>query len=121
MLGGILIILLSGLISFIIIDRLKRRYPIIDANLLRRLFFYHVLLTIAYYSYVLFNSSDSRFYYQKVIMDFRGETWGSFYGTSTTFIEFLGYPFIRFLGFSYEASLALFSFFGFLGFIYFYV
>lgn len=44
-----------------------------------------------------------------------------FYGTSTTFIEFVGYPFIRYMGFSYEAIMALFSWFGFLGFVYFYI
>jgi hypothetical protein len=121
MLGGLLVLIVSGVVSFLVIDNLKRRHSFINASLLKGLFFYHVVLSVAYYSYVLFNPSDSRFYYQKVIMGFRGETWGSFYGTSTTFIEFLGYPFIRFMGFSYEAVMALFAFFGFLGFVYFYV
>lgn len=51
----------------------------------------------------------------------RGPQWSDFYGTSTTFIEFTGYPFIHYLGFTYEAMMALFSFFGFIGFIYFYL
>jgi hypothetical protein len=121
MLGGILIILITAAISFPMIDVLKRRYAFIDASFLKKLFFYHVLLYFAYYGYAYFNPSDSQFYYQKVLMDFRGETWFDFYGTSTRFIEFIGYPFIRFLGFSYEAIMALFSWFGFLGFVYFYI
>jgi len=121
MLGGLLIILITGILSFVVINNLKGKYPFIDARLLRMLFFYHNVLFFAYYGYTLFNSSDSQFYYQKVLIDYRGDTWGDFYGTSTTFIEFVGYPFIRFLGFSYEAIMALFSWFGFLGFIYFYI
>lgn len=121
MLGGILIILVTAAISFPLIDALKRRYSFIDAPFLKKLFFYHVLLFFAYYGYAYFNPSDSQFYYQKILMDFRGETWFDFYGTSTRFIEFIGYPFIRFFGFSYEAIMALFSWFGFLGFVYFYI
>jgi hypothetical protein len=121
MLGGILLILLTGIASFAIIDSLKKRFSFIDQSLLKKLFFYHILLFFAYYGYVLFNPSDSLFYYQKVLRDFRGETWWDFYGTSTTFIEFVGYPFIRYLGFSYEAIMVLFAWFGFLGFIYFYI
>lgn len=121
MLGGLIIIILTGILAFVIIDRLKGRYPFIDARLLRKLFFYHILISLVYYLYVLFNPSDSKFYYEKVIMNFRGDHWFAFYGTSTKFVEFIGYPFIKFFGFSYEASMALFSFFGFLGFVYFYV
>lgn len=121
MLGGILVIIFSGFISFAIVDRLKKRYPFIDAAYLKRLFFYHLLLFLAYYGYVSVNSSDSTYYYWKVMNDYRGPTWSSFYATSTRFIEFVGYPFIRFLGFSYEAIMALFSLLGYLGFVYFYV
>ncbi len=45
----------------------------------------------------------------------------SFYGTSTRFVEWVAYPFIRYVGFSYEAAMMLFSFMGFVGFLYFYV
>ncbi|MFD3003689.1 hypothetical protein ACFS7Z_25255 [Pontibacter toksunensis] len=37
------------------------------------------------------------------------------------FIEFVGYPFAKTLGFSYESMLALFSWFGYLGFVFFYI
>jgi hypothetical protein len=121
MLGGILILVLTGMASYAIINQLKKGYPFIDTSLLLRLFFYHALLFFVYYGYTLLNPSDSKFYYEKVLRDFRGDTWESFYGTSTTFIEFVAYPFIRFMGFSYEAVMALFSWFGYLGFVYFYI
>lgn len=121
MIGGILVLIITGIISFAVIDRLKARYPFLDASMLRKLFFYHVFMSVVYYLYVLFNPSDSKFYYHKVATGFRGENWFDFYGTSTKFVEFVGYPFVNFLGFSYEAVMALFAFFGFLGFLYFYV
>ncbi|WP_165823877.1 hypothetical protein [Pseudochryseolinea flava] len=107
--------------AFMVIERVAAKYKFADANFLRSLLLYHALLSVAYYGYVAFNPSDSKFYYRKVLMNFRGPEWMDFYGTSTTFIEFVGYPFIKIFGFSYEAVMVLFSFFGFLGFIYFYI
>jgi hypothetical protein len=121
MLGGIVVILVTGLIAYGIIGRLKNRYPFIDASLLWKLFFYHVFISIVYYIYGLFNPSDSKYYYEKVTSGFRGDSWFNYYGTSTKYVEFIGYPFVNFFGFSYEAIMALFAFFGFLGFLYFYV
>lgn len=121
MIGGILILIITGIISFEIIRRLKKSFPFIDEKLLKKLFYFHILLSLAYYGYVLFNPSDSKGYYARVLTNFRGGDWLSFYGTSTTFIEFVAYPFIKYFSFSYEAAMALFSFFGFLGFLYFYI
>jgi hypothetical protein len=121
MLGGLVLLIITGVASFAIIDTLKRKYRFIDAVFLKNLFFYHTFLAIAYFLYVMFNPSDSKAYYTKVLADFRGDTWMDFYGTSTTFIEFLAYPLIKFFGFSYESMMVLFSFFGFLGFVYMYI
>jgi hypothetical protein len=121
MITGIIVILITAVFSFAWIDSLKKKYPIIDAGLLKKMFFFHLLMFLAYYGYVSFNPSDSKWYYQKVVIDFRGDSWFDFYGTSTTFIEFVGYPFIKYLGFSYEAIMALFSQLGFMGFVYFYI
>ena len=121
MLNGILVIILTGFISFSMIASLKKKYPTINDRLLRQLFFYHLGLALVYYLYALFNPSDSQYYFTKVTTNYRGEDWSSFYGTSTIFIEFIGYPFIKFFGFTYEGTMALFAFFGFVGFLYFYV
>jgi hypothetical protein len=121
MIGGIILIIITGIISFAIIGKLKVSFPFADEKLLKKLFFFHVLLMLAYYGYVLFNPSDSKEYYFKVISNYRGDSWASYYGTSTKFIEFVGYPFIQFFHFSYEAIMVLFSFFGFIGYLYFYI
>jgi hypothetical protein len=121
MLGGLFVILIIFMLALMVIERVSNKYPFANAKFLRNMLFYHALLSLAYYGYVLFNPSDSKFYYKKVIIDYRGPSWSNYYGTSTTFIEFVGYPFIKYMGFSYEASMALFSFFGFLGFVYFYI
>jgi hypothetical protein len=121
MLGGIVIIVLTGIIAFAIIDHYKRRYPFLDATLLKNLFFYHCLLLVAYYGYGLLNPSDSHYYYIKVDTEIRGTNWSDYYGTSTKFIEFIGYPIVQYFKFSYEASMAFFAFLGFLGFVYFYI
>jgi hypothetical protein len=121
MFSTIIVLITTAIISFLIINRLKDRYNFIDSNFLRNLFFYHFLLTVAYYGYAVFNPSDSHFYYHKILVNYRGDTWWAFYGTSTKFIEFVGYPFVKYLAFSYEAIMVMFSFFGFLGFVYFYI
>ena len=121
MLYGILVLMLTGIVSFSMIGSLKRKYTFINEIQLRQLFFYHVALAFVYYGYALFNASDSQFYFTKVTINYRGDDWWSFYGTSTKFIEFIGYPFIKFFGFSYEAVMAVYAFFGFVGFVYFYI
>jgi hypothetical protein len=94
------------------------------------LFFYHCVFAIVYYLYALSKPSDSKAYFRisssgmprgdaRISPDMYG--WFDFYGTGTTFIDFLAYPFPYLLGFSYEASMLLFSFFGFVGFFFFYL
>lgn len=90
-------------------------------TILVRLFYYHLLLSAVYYLYATFNPSDSSAYYYKVEIFLRGPSWFDFYGTSTVFIEFLAYPLIHLLSFSYEACMVAFSFAGFLGFCFFYM
>lgn len=121
MIGGILLLLITTVVGLSIIQRFANKFPRLDVDIMRAILAMHVFQTIVYYLYATFNPSDSHFYYEKVIIDFRGPDWSSFYGTSTTFIEWVGYPFIKYMGFSYEAMMVLFSFLGFLGFLYFYV
>ncbi len=121
MLGGLAVIFATAILAMVLVQLLKSRYPFINVNLLIGVYFFHLLLSFVYYAYILAEGSDSMAYYQKVVIGFRGDSWLDFYGTSTTFIEFLAYPFIRGLNFSYEAVMVLFSFFGYVGFVYFYI
>ncbi len=119
--GGILILLLTGVISFGLIAQMDKKYAYFDGTFMKKVYFMHLFMSIVYYIYAVFNPSDSKYYYLKILEDHRGPTWADFYGTSTTFIEWFGYPFVRFAGFSYEGMMAMFSFFGFVGFVYFYL
>lgn len=83
------------------------------------LFFYHLFFAIVYYTYALFNPSDSKKYFERPQYD--GWAWGDFFGTSTTFIDFLSYPFVNFLGFNYEMMMLLYAWLGFMGFVYAYL
>lgn len=83
------------------------------------LFFYHLFFAIVYYTYALFNPSDSKKYFERPQYD--GWAWSDYFGTSTTFIDFLSYPFINFLGFNYEMMMLLYAYMGFLGFVYAYL
>jgi hypothetical protein len=131
MIYGIFIIILSYFISLQVIDRMmpvRRKtnnsllpnHSAKDNKFLKQLFWYHLFLSFVYYIYAVFNPSDSKQYFRKIETFYRGPEWSDFYGTSTTFIEWVGFPFIQNLGFTYEAMMALFSFFGFIGFIFFY-
>lgn len=115
---GIIIILIGYIISAFLIKSLFKVRR--DIGFMYRLMVYHTFISIIYYLYALFNPSDSKQYYRKIIDNYRGENWSDYYGVSTTFIEWLGYPFIRFFSFNYEACMALFSLLGFFGFVFFY-
>jgi hypothetical protein len=118
---GLLIWAVTLLFAYFLASIVVARFKNVSVRILIILFLYHSLLALAYYLYALFNPSDSKQYYRKVVESVRGETWGSFYGTSTQFIEFVGYPFIHYMGFTYESIMVVFSFFGYIGFVFFYI
>lgn len=121
MLVGLVVLLLSIAAGLLIIGRFKLQFPFLDAELLKRLLFYHFFLAFVYYLYATFNPSDSKYYYASVVNNFGRIDWTGFYGTSTIFIKFVAYPFINYLGFTYEAMMVLFAFLGFLGFVFMYI
>lgn len=118
MIGGLVILLLTGILAMLVVNVLKRKHPSLDVWFLRMLFYYHTFFALVYYWYVKFNPSDSRGYYNSAFLT---DDWMSLYGTSTTVIKFLNFPFVKYGGFSYEAMMALFSFLGYLGFLYMYI
>lgn len=120
MISLVLVLVFSYLLGQQLIQFLAKQVKNLDKKFLNQLFWYHLFLALVYYIYAIFNPSDSKGYYSRVENFVRGESWSSFYGTSTTFIEFVGYPFIQYLGFSYEAMMALFAFLGFIGVSFFY-
>ena len=90
----------------------------IDKNKLNLLYLYHSFFFGIYLWYASLTTSDS-FRYFSMIENHEG-SWLSLFGTDTSFIHFVGYPFYL-LGSSYEMVMFIFSWFGYLGFFYAYL
>jgi hypothetical protein len=119
MLGAFFLILLLFLISQGLFSSLSKKHAFFSKKLMNQLFWYHIVFLGIYYTYTIFNRSDSKMYFTRPQRE--GLNWFDFFGTSTTFIDFISYPFINFLGFNYEMMMVLFAWMGYLGFVYAYL
>lgn len=115
MIGAIFLVILLLLINQSIFNFFHKKHPFLSKKLINRLFFYHLFFGIVYYTYALFNDSDSKKYFSRPQESY---SWMENFGAGTTFIDFLAYPFVNGLNFSYEMMMALFTWVGFLGFLY---
>lgn len=118
---GIIIWLLLLIVSYLLISKLKEFYPAIDSRFLLVLYGYHSLLAVTYYLYALTNPSDSGTYFIRAAGKILGDNWFDYFGNSTRFIDFLAFPLVNQLGFTYEACNVFFSWLGYLGFVFFYI
>lgn len=107
------------LLTQYIFKQLRKKHDFFSVKLMNILFFYHLAFGAAYYTYSIFNRSDSHRYFS--VPQKEGKNWIDFFGTETTIIDFISYPFINGLGFSYEMMMMLFTWVGFLGFVYAYL
>ena len=114
----IIVILFIILINAFIIKALSNNFEISSESYLWVLFIVHFLLTIAYILYAYFTASDSVNYYDKTI---QSENWLAFFQTGTQFINFLAWPFVVLLGLKYYATMIVFSYFGYLAIVLFYI
>jgi hypothetical protein len=112
----ILAIILYGLQQPLLAS-LKSKHPFINLRLLDNLYVYHLFFWLLYYAYTRSNRSDSFAYFNRAG---NGDSWLGIYNTGTRFIDFVAYPFVH-LGFTYEMMMMLFAWFGFIGFVYFYI
>ncbi len=119
MIGAIFLIFLLFIITQGIGKSFRKKHPFFSGKLMNRLFAYHIFFIIVYYTYASFNASDSRRYFH---IPQRGDfSWFHFFGTGTTFIDFLAYPFLNYLNFSYEMMMVMFGWLGYIGFMYAYL
>ncbi|MCH7401801.1 hypothetical protein ACFOUP_00620 [Belliella kenyensis] len=119
MLGALILIIFLFLLTQPILKDVKAKHKWVNLQLLNQLFWYHMFFGLVYYLYAVFNRSDSKLYYQRTLQYW--EEWSDAFSTGTGFIEWLAFPFVRFLNFNYEMTMMLFTWFGFLGFLYFYL
>ncbi|TVZ28232.1 hypothetical protein JM83_3346 [Gillisia sp. Hel_I_86] len=114
-----LLLLVLFFINQHIFSKLQLRHSFFNKKLLNVLSLYHLAFGGIYYVYALFNRSDSVRYYN--VPNNTNKGWLDFFGTETTFIDFISYPFINYLGFSYEMMMLLFAWIGYMGFVYAYL
>lgn len=119
MLGAFILILLLFGVSQPILNSIQKSHKFVKAGFLNQLFWYHMLFGGIYYSYTLVARSDSVNYYNKTLKYW--PTWGSAFSAGTDFMEWMAFPFVRYLNFNYEMTMFLFTWFGYLGFVYFYL
>ncbi len=114
----IILLIILSFINQLLFSFFKKRHPFFDKRLMNLLFLYHLLFAGVYYAYALFRPSDSKHYYY--ISSIMGEYWLDFFKSGTDFIHFLAIPFVN-LGLSYEGAMLLFSWLGYLGFVFAYL
>lgn len=119
MIGALLLFIVFYLLNQPILKQFKKKYTFFSIDLMNKLYLYHVLFWLIYYVYTLYNRSDSLAYYERSSSIYT--SWLAIYQTGTKFIDFIAYPFTYILSFSYEMAMFLFAWFGYLGFVYFYV
>lgn len=119
MIGAVFLVFFLLLINQILFSAMEKRHSFFSKKLMNGLYFYHLVFFIVYYTYAQFNNSDSLAYY--LHPQLANYSWFDWFGTSTTFIKFISWPFINTLNFSYEMMMVLFSWFGYLGFVYAYL
>ncbi len=118
MLGATILILILFGISQPMLGRLQSQHRWIKAGLLNQMFWYHMFFGLVYWTYSQFNRSDSVNYYNKTK---HWKDWGSSFSIGTDFVEWLAYPWVRWLGFNYDMMMFLTTWLGFWGFVYFYL
>jgi hypothetical protein len=118
MLGALVLFVLLYLVNQPILRQFKQKHTFLSIELMNKLYLYHVLFWLIYYLYATFNPSDSHEYFARTLAH---TSWFDAFGMDTVFIEFVAYPFVSVMNFSYESIMLLFSWFGYLGFVYFYI
>lgn len=114
----VLTLLLLLLLTAYIIKAMVNRFHLPSERYLWTLFIVHALMTAIYMLYAALTTSDSIAYFNKSA----GVTsWLSLWGTGTTFIHFFAWPFTGLFGLSYYVTMIIFSFFGFMAIMLFYI
>lgn len=119
MIGAIFLALILAIVNQGIFGFFKKRHKFFSVPLMNKLYFYHLIFWLTYYTYALFNASDSKNYYRNT-QDYSGD-WLDLYGTSTTFIDFIAYPLTNMMNLPYVIVMVLFAWLGYLGFIFTYL
>ena len=114
------VILVTILIIFVnsfFVKVFMQKYSAVSESYLWLLFVVHAILCTVYTLYAAATASDSVQYY---VISSTTKDWFSLWGTSTTFIYFLAWPFTYLFNLSYLAAMVIFSYLGYLAIMFFY-
>jgi hypothetical protein len=117
---GILVLVMVLLcISEMIFKGIVRAHPFVSIKMLRKLFWYHLAFAGVYYVYAVNNPSDSIAYYE--VLSLIQGSWIDTMVIRNWGVFFVAYPFKVYFDFSYEMCMLVFSWFGFIGFVFTYL
>ncbi len=102
----------------VLFKSLSNKFSFFDKKLMNKLYWYHLLFFVIYFTYATFNASDSREYYYTA--EIPTEDLMILFTTGTKFIVFVATPFVQ-LGFSYITMMLIFSWTGYVGFVFAYL
>jgi hypothetical protein len=118
MFGAFILIILFYFLNAFLLSKFKAKLPWLNEQHMQKLYVYHMLFWLIYYLMTSSAPTDSVEYYR---MSGQYTNWFDAYTTGTVFIHFVAYPFTNYLFFTYEMQMALFAWFGYWGFVYFYI
>jgi hypothetical protein len=117
LLGAVILILVLFGVSQPILGNLQKEHKWIKAGLLNQLYWYHMFFGLIYWTYAQLNRSDSVNYFNSTR---HYKNWFDAFEPGTLFIEWINYPFAKWLGFNYDMMMFFSTWIGFWGFVYFY-
>ena len=97
---------------------LSNKFAFFDKKLMNRLYWYHLVFFLIYFTYATFNASDSKSYYLNAGRVREG--WIELFQTGTKFIVFIANPLVEY-GLSYISVTLIFAWTGYVGFVFAYL
>jgi len=102
----------------VLFKNLSNKFVFFDKRLMNKLYWYHIVFFLIYFTYASFESSDSKAYY--IDAGIVRENWTSLFLTGTKFIVFVANPLVQF-GLSYLTVMLIFAWTGYVGFLFAYL
>jgi hypothetical protein len=118
MIDFVIVFIILLLANQALFKSLSNKFSFFDKKLMNKLFVYHLLFFIIYFTYATLNASDSKVYYHDALY-YEGDLMNLF-TTGTKFILFVTTFLVR-IGFSYLSLMFFFSWFGYVGFVFAYL
>lgn len=118
MIDFVFVFILLLMANQLLFKSLSNKFTFFDKKLMNRLYWYHLVFFLIYFTYASFEASDSKAYY--IDAGVIRENWTSLFLTGTKFIVFVANPLVQF-GFSYLTVMLIFAWTGYVGFVFAYI